>query len=215
MCDSGISRDARSWPCQYAAVLWRLSDCRGPLCMRAVPVLFAGKELLLSLPLPAFSQSHRLSLCLCGRTHSLWEVPSASTVALMLTFYHLLLSGDRGFLEWPQRSPSILVKDAREDLPPAGVKMDAAEALVRAQQWLRCANMEDVCCLLPDRGPTAACLRRRGWVPNPANSNVHGRAKSRAGGLAGNMAAGSRTHAHKKPFASPFYWAGFIVVGDG
>ena len=147
--------------------------------------------------------------------HSLWEVPSASTVAFMLTFYHLLLSGDRGFLEWPQRSPSILVKDAREDLPPAGVKMDAAEALVRAQQWLRCANMEDVCCLLPDRGPTAACLRSRGWVPNPANSNVHGGAKSRAGGLAGNMAAGSRAHTHKKPFASPFYWAGFIVVGDG
>ena len=158
-----------------------------------------------------------LTVCLfvCVAVHSLWEVPSASTVALMLTFYHLLLSGDRGFLEWPQRSPSILVKDAREDLPPAGVKMDAAEALVRAQQWLRCANMEDVCCLLPDRGPTAACLRSRGWVPNPANSNVHGGAKSRAGGLAGNMAAGSRTHAHKKPFASPFYWAGFIVVGDG
>ena len=39
--------------------------------MRAVPVLFAGKALLLSLPLPAFSQSHRLSLCLCGRTQPL------------------------------------------------------------------------------------------------------------------------------------------------
>lgn len=109
---------------------------------------------------------------------ALWDVPGASTAALMLTFYHELLSKGLG----------------------------VAQALAAAQAWLRQANIEDVVALLPPRGATAARLRGMGLVM--------GRPPVSSSRSVGRSTAARKEHEDSKPFSSPFYWAGFVVVGQ-
>jgi len=109
---------------------------------------------------------------------ALWEVPGASTAALFLTFYRLLLSE----------------------------RLAVSQALCAAQAWLRQASMEDVVALLPARGATAARLRGRGFALD-CDPSRRGRRKEE-----GRERAGQK---RSRPFANPFYWAGFVVVGEG
>lgn len=105
---------------------------------------------------------------------ALWDVPGASTAALMQTFYCELLSK----------------------------RLGVAQALAAAQAWLRQASMEDVVALLPARGTTAARLRGLGFVMDCDPSTRRA----------------CKEHVHRtksQPFSSPFYWAGFVVVGQG
>ena len=140
----------------------------------------------------------------------LWEVAGASTVALMLTFYHVLLTGDCSLSTWPHRTPpSHMASEHAPAHPTCGdERVGVAEALTAAQQWLRRASMQDVCTLLPRSGHTAACLRVWGWRLD-ADLARCGRGK----GSASIVGAGRKAGDGDTPFSSPFYWAGFVVMG--
>jgi len=140
--------------------------------------------------------------CVLG---SLWDVAGASTSSLILTFYHILLSGDRELRKWPSirgASPSVHNASGEE-------RVSIAEGLAIAQLWLRSASMEQVIATLPPRGPTAVCLRARGWLPTSHPQEV-GTNSSAGQGRIEQVERGAGA-----PFASPFYWAGFVVLGEG
>lgn len=149
----------------------------------------------------------------------LWEVASASTVALMLTFYHVLLSGDRTLVEWPPvgSKGKRQVADPEAVCEAGGARVSVPEALSTAQLWLQNASMEDVVALLPARGPTAACLRSRGFQTSADVQACRQRRPVQACAKLGQPFRGERepVPVTVKPFESPFYWAGFICIGEG
>ena len=158
----------------------------------------------------------------------LWEVASASTVALMLTFYHVLLSGDRSLVAWPpaacgeskdrhqaQDSEGAGTRGGGSLTSTGGARVSAPEALSTAQVWLQNASMEDVVALLPARGPTAACLRGLGYQTSADPLACRDRRPAHKSAAVGGTGRGEREPVAAKPFESPFYWAGFVCVGEG
>ena len=156
----------------------------------------------------------------------LWEVASASTVALMLTFYHVLLSGDRTLVGWPPAGLRGSKGKRQVEDPEAavcaqheagGARVSVPEALSTAQVWLQNASMEDVVALLPARGPTAACLRSLGFQTSADVQAFRQRRPVQACAKSGQTFRGEREPVPLtvKPFESPFYWAGFVCVGEG
>ena len=93
--------------------------------------------------------------------------------------------------------------------------MSAPEALSTAQVWLQNASMEDVVALLPARGPTAACLRGLGYQTSADPLACRDRRPAHKSAAVGGTGRGEREPVAAKPFESPFYWAGFVCVGEG
>jgi len=97
---------------------------------------------------------------------------------------------------------------------------DVAAALAGAQRWLRTAPAAEIRAALPPRARDAWAPPR---PPPPPRACQKPGAPQRwlAGGPASRGAGHDRRATvrgqdlEEAPFASPFYWAGFVAIGEG
>lgn len=104
-----------------------------------------------------------------GVVSTLWPVDDVATAVLMEKFYELLLSND-----------------AQDD-----GQLSPAEALQRAQEWLRRATADDM----------GLAARYKSHYQQTGNLNSHSWTRYYV------------DHPHEHSFAHPYYWAGFVFTG--